>query len=548
MSNKNLVLVSWVAVNNDPYERARRTEQFIKEEGEKVAGPTLTLLFDSDSPYKGKIRDIVLFHRDIKVGDNKKESRAVTETIAELRRRDEKIRIKECVWSGSDPTDHREIFEFVRAKIGEVRKNFQESNLILHISPGTPSMQTIWVLMAETGFVDPPFCIVKSYRRKDRRGRPPVVQVKVGLDTFYKRYITSQPAHAISEDQAVMWDLKRFRIEEMRALYTEARRFAQVKVPVLILGERGTGKSTLASWVRQHSPYRKESLDYHWPVVACGQYTPELIRGELFGWKKDSHSRAREDREGLLDDAHKDTLFLDEIGDLDRDCQRLLIKAIEEKKFLPVGGRTEDFRDSDFRLICATNLDVTELKKKLTPDFLDRINNLILRLPPLREITGELDWLWKSVFTKATNRAGVSEKAVQFAESHHERVVSYLKNHPLPGNIRDLFKVAYRIVAARGDAHDRLSPGDAVEYGLKALSDRTIYKVGNISKDIARAFAESHPLDSIINSEGRISTKELEQDLHCFLARELKRIAQVNNCSVEEFCDKSARTLRAWNK
>src|SRR4029079_8610403 len=140
----------------------------------------------------------------------------------------------------------------------------------------------------------------------------------------------------------------KFRTDRMRWLFDEARRFAQVKVPVLILGERGTGKSTLAGWIRLHSPYRKKELDAHWPAVACGQYTPETMRSELFGYKRGAFTGAMKDHEGLLAMAHKDSLFLDEIGDVSRDLQRLLIKALEEKRYMRLGeDRT---RDSDFRL------------------------------------------------------------------------------------------------------------------------------------------------------------------------------------------------------
>ena len=257
---------------------------------------------------------------------------------------------------------------------------------------------------------------------------------------------------------------------------------------------------------------------------------------------------ASEDKRGLLEDAHNETLFLDEIGDLDVDNQRLLLKAIEEKKFLPIGGKARDLRTSDFRLICATNLNEDHLSQRLAPDFRDRIDNLILRLPPLREIRDELTWLWESAFQEAATRAGVGQQHLKFAESHHERVIEQLRKHPLPGNMRDLFRVAYRIVAARGDAHDPLSPADAVKYGLAALAEAAAPAVDTTSRAVARAFADSRPIDRILSVAGRIETKALEHDLQAFVATEIRRIAKATSRPVEELCDVTARSLFDWAK
>ena len=86
--------------------------------------------------------------------------------------RERSIRAHRVPWHGDDPTDHRGVFEFLRDKLPELRRRFAGRELVLHISPGTPSMHTVWVLMAETGFIEPPFTVVKSYRRAERRGRP----------------------------------------------------------------------------------------------------------------------------------------------------------------------------------------------------------------------------------------------------------------------------------------------------------------------------------------------------------------------------------------
>ena len=295
--NASRVLISWIAVNNDPFERQWPEGGYRFVDGEPVPGPTLTVLLDEESPFARTIRDVVLLHRKATGAEHERERCAVEETVRILRERLPELCLHRVPWRGDDPTDHRAVFEFLRVKMPELRRRFSDRELIIHISPGTPSMQTIWVLMAETGFVEPPFILVKSYRRTDRRGRPAVAPVELGIETFYKVYKAARPRQVTSEDQGVVWDPGKFRTERMRLLFVEARRFASLNVPVLLLGERGTGKTMLASWIRLHSPFRQEVQDDRWPAVACGQYSPETMRAELFGYRKGAFTGATSDEE-----------------------------------------------------------------------------------------------------------------------------------------------------------------------------------------------------------------------------------------------------------
>ena len=544
MTQPSRVLISWVAVNNDPFERQWGKGAYRLEDGEPVPGPTLTVLFDKDSLYANEISEVVLLHRRAEGAEDEREWRAVEETSKVLRERCPNLRLHLEAWPGDDPTDHLGIFEFLREKVPELRRRFSGRELVVHISPGTPSMQTIWVLMAETGFIEPPFTLVKSYRTADRRGRPAVVAVELGIETFYKVYKTSRPREVASEDQGVVWDPAKFRTRRMRELFTEARRFAHLKVPVLLLGERGTGKTTLAGWIRLHSPFRREQQDAHWPAVACGQYNPETMRAELFGYKKGAFTGATKDTDGLVAAADGDTLFLDEVGDVSRDLQRLLIKAIEEKEYLPLGDDRP--RKSDFRLLTATNIDAVELRQRLDPDFLDRISLLTLRLPPLREVRDELPWLWETAYGAATIRSGADKRRARLGAEHHRRIVAALGQHPLPGNLRDLFRVAYRLLVARSDPHDPLSPADAVGYALQCLDDGMAASTTSLSKTVAGAFADSRPLDDVVEAAGTIPTKAVERDLKAFLAEELRRLSKVRGVAVEELCDVTDRALRTW--
>jgi hypothetical protein len=217
--------------------------------------------------------------------------------------------------------------------------------LLIHISPGTPAMQTLWLLLAKCGFIEQPFKVVKSYRKHERGNRAAVVEVSLGLESFYKVYRASRPAQQSSPETAAIWEPSRFRSSRLKALFDEARRYARLKVPVLILGERGTGKTTLASWLRSHSPFRREALDHRWPSVACGQFSGDTIKSELFGHKAGSFTGATSDQEGLLSVAHGDTLLLDEVGDISRDGSQLITGMVPLQRLMtpPAGAHIAEW-------------------------------------------------------------------------------------------------------------------------------------------------------------------------------------------------------------
>ena len=530
------VLVSWVAVNNDPYEQPN-------DGTDRAPGPTLTLLFDENSEFCRSVKDVVLLRRE---PAHERERRAAEDLKLAIGERDPDINVRFEPWRAEDPTDHGQIFGFLKGLVPRLRQRYYGRELVVHVSPGTPSMHTIWVLMGETGFIEPPFRLVKSYRRSERGSRSAVVPVELGIETFYKAYVTSRPREVTSEEQTVSWKPDRFRGDTMRNLFREARRYAQVKVPVLLLGERGTGKTTIAGWIRSNSPFRREERDNDWPAVACGQYSPELLGSELFGHVKGAYTGAVRDRDGLLSRAHRDTLFLDEIGDLTDDNQRRIIKAVEERNYYRLGD--DEIQTSDFRLLTATNRSMDELRERLHADFLDRINHLTLRLPSLREIPEELDWLWDTIYDIATARAGVAKSQAQLADAFHRDVVDALKEDPLPGNMRDLFRVAYRVLAARSDTQEPLSPRDSVDYGLEALREFAAPADQIDSRSVAGAFAHSEPLDAVLRLAGSLSTKDVVSDLQVYMAKEIRRISRRTGRPIDKLCDKTERTLLNWSK
>ena len=533
------VLVSWLAYNNDPFERDRRTGEFRPDRnGDRVPGPTLTLLFDEASPYQGKVSDVVMLGRATASDTTSKQR--IEQTRAEIQRRESSISVHPFYWGGASPTDHKGLFEFLSKRLPEIRRRFPSRELVLNVSPGTPAMHAVWILVAETGIVEPPFQVVQTVEPRHRgSGGSAVVPVDIGLDTPFKAARASKPARPSQPEGPAFWDPTRFQSDALKRVYDQAQQYAPLDVPVLILGERGTGKTTLASWIRAASPFRKKAQDDHWPSVPCGQYTPETMRSELFGFKKGSFTGATKDHDGLLHQADGDTLFLDEVGDISRELQRLLIRAIEDGSYTPLGSTVR--KTSDFRLITATNVPAPELPTRLDLDFLDRISPLRLRVPALREIPDDLDWLWEGVWQEATSRAGVDEEP---SDIDHEQVVGRLRDHPLPGNVRDLYRVAYQLLAGQGEMSDAAVDA-ALDPGLLNNSGQT---AADPALATLRASAEGARLDAIYDEHGPIPTTAALTALKRYLAREARGLAARRHLKIDDVTDVRDRTLLNWLK
>lgn len=543
------VLVSWIALYADPYEMAK--EKSARDAGDKTPGPTLTLLFDEASPYRDKVKDVILFYRtptDREPSSTRSEHTKAQEMVAVIKAHNPQIRALLREWSHSDPTDHRALYEFLENEMPVIRRKYRSQRLIIHVSPGTPSMQTVWVLLVETGFIPQPVQLVKSYRRDERRGRPPVVGVEIGIPSLLKVLQEAKPARMVAVEERVWWDQQQFRSPKLKAVYEEALRFSKLKVPILILGERGTGKTRLASWIRMMSPWRDRTKDKNWPSVPCGQYTPELMRAELFGHAKGAFTGAAQERVGMLQHANGDTLFLDEIGDIKRDLQRLLIRAVEDHSYVRLGDIEPSH--SDFRLITATNLPWHLLKEQLDPDFLDRISYLILRLPPLREVGPDLPWLWQEVYAQAAKESRLLGRSAQLKPEDHDVVVRALQSHPLPGNMRDLFRVAYHLLSAlASDGPEKLLRAEAVGYAIQqGLNAEDGGSVEDVSRAVCGAYACQAPLEGVVRGKPYLETVAVERGLRRYMAREIRRLARERDVEPGEIADVSLRTLQNWAK
>jgi DNA-binding NtrC family response regulator len=222
----------------------------------------------------------------------------------------------------------------------------------------------------------------------------------------------------------------------IRALAQEAGRIAGAEAPVLIQGETGAGKGVLAAWLHRNGPRAEEAF----VDLNCASLSRELFESELFGHERGSFTGAVSAKQGLLEVAHRGTVFLDEIGDMDLAVQPKLLKVIEDKRFRRLGEVRD--RQVDVRLIVASHQDLVQLvgQKAFRGDLYFRVSAFPLVVPPLRERVEDILVLAEDLTKRIAGemgKAGVSLSA---------EATAALADYAWPGNVRELRNVLERAV------------------------------------------------------------------------------------------------------
>ncbi len=244
------------------------------------------------------------------------------------------------------------------------------------------------------------------------------------------------PLHRADGESVVIHDTAMARVFQL-ALWV-----APSALNVLLLGETGVGKEIVAEAVHQWSPRNK------CPFVRlnCAALSPTLLESELFGHEKGAFTGASASKTGLLEAADGGTVFLDEAGEIPLAVQVKLLRVIEERMVLPVGGLKP--RKIDVRFVAATHRDLAEqiARETFREDLFYRLNGITIRIPPLRERSSEIEPLFVRFATRAAASMG-STSAPRIAPA----AIDVLHRYPWPGNVRELRNVAERsVVLARG--------------------------------------------------------------------------------------------------
>jgi DNA-binding NtrC family response regulator len=244
----------------------------------------------------------------------------------------------------------------------------------------------------------------------------------------------------------------------MVEIYKTASRVAPTDATVLVEGETGTGKELVARMIHRFSPRVQNAF----VAVDCASIAPTLLESELFGVMRGAFTGADRDRVGVFEAAHRGTVFLDEIGDIDLNFQLKLLRFLQEREIRPVGSPRS--KEVDVRVVAATNRNLEKMveEQKFRSDLWYRLNVVRINIPPLRERRSDIPLLTRYFVNKYS---AAYNQDVKLLESG----LKALSEFTWPGNVRQLQHVVERLtILAPQNRIDR----DAVNQALTIMESK----------------------------------------------------------------------------
>lgn len=312
----------------------------------------------------------------------------------------------------------------------------RQAHLTYHLSPGTPAMASVWILLAKT--THPARLIQSSPQAGVQEAEVPFDIAAEFIPKLLQQ--SDQRLSSLAQgtpDEGVAFAAIIHRSPAMQRVVALARRVSIRSIPVLIEGESGTGKELMARAIHQASPRAAKPFI----AVNCGAIPPELVESEFFGHRRGSFTGAVSERKGHFQRADGGTLFLDEIGELPKAIQVKLLRTLQEGEVTPVGS--SEVRTVDVRVVAATNRTlISEVAEgNFREDLFYRLAVAIIKLPPLRQRTGDLSLLIDALLRQvnaAATELGLRQKKLSAAARN------FLLQHPWPGNVRELLNTLQR--------------------------------------------------------------------------------------------------------
>ena len=278
----------------------------------------------------------------------------------------------------------------------------------------------------------------------------------------------------------------------LRSVFERVAMVAPSDLPVLLFGETGTGKEVVARVIHDGS-VRCEGPFWR---VNCGALSPELVDSELFGHERGSFTGAIAQRKGWFEQAHRGTLFLDEVAELSPGVQVRLLRVLQEGELVRVGGAQTI--SVDVRIVAATHRDLAAMveTREFREDLFYRISAFPIVIPPLRERGGDIPALAKYFAARAAKRFELRPVAV---ETHD---IELLRDYSWPGNVRELATVIDRAVllgeGRRIDIARSLNLSPRAATSRRALVDAAGPPAAAPSTAAAEPSATIEPLDDVI--------------------------------------------------
>jgi len=345
-------------------------------------------------------------------------------------------RVELCVLDVDDPSDHAKLFRALGPLVTEVERAFPRKRWEVDVllSAGTPQAQTLWVILVQAGLLRArmlqviPAAFVPSVHPRAVR------EVALDIEGFPEiRALRSEVARLrarLRDEMRASAGALVGRSEPMRLLLGRVARVAATDVPVLVLGETGTGKELVARAIHDSGPRARG------PFVAenCGVFAEGVLASELFGHEAGAFTGAAARRRGVFEQASGGTLLLDEVGELPPRVQTALLRVLQEGTVRRVGG--EEKVRVDVRIVAATHRDLPAMVREGTfrEDLYYRLRGATLEVPPLRARAGDVDLLVERFVEEA--EAGARRQGGSLSVTRE--AMRALARYPWPGNVREL--------------------------------------------------------------------------------------------------------------
>lgn len=307
------------------------------------------------------------------------------------------------------------------------QKDFQP---IINVSLGSNETQVVWHILAEAGQLPENTRFIKTYDDKSDK-----------LEKRFKQFsIQEIPTNLISTIGAEFKVFSETKSPSRELVNKKMETFLKSGFSILLIGERGIGKSKIASEAKERLKKLEKTIQGEIIEANCASFANDtMAESELFGYVKGAFTDAKTDKIGLIESAENGILFLDEIHHLTMGAQAKLMKALQTDDINRLSirrvGESKERKVKDVRLIFATNRNVSDLRNELLPDFYDRIVQHVVNIPPLRETKEDrlIDWgnVWEQL------KFGKKEDAPK-----EKDLIDWLVKLPLYGNYRDLQKIA----------------------------------------------------------------------------------------------------------
>lgn len=379
-------------------------------------GPVLRLLDQPESGY-----DAVLV---LSIPSGERPTQALAESIRESGA-SASVRVVDV----GDPSDYASLFRALGPVTAEVKRSFPTPSWSLDIllSAGTPQAQTLWVILVQAGVLEARMLqvIPAIFVGPDR---PPVRHVRLDIDGFPEIRALRREVQRLREAVRPLRSPLIGESAPMAELRARIARVARSDVPVLVLGETGTGKELVARSIHDQSARSKG------PFIAenCGVFAEGVLASELFGHEAGAFTGAASRRKGVFEQAHNGTLLLDEVGELSPRVQAALLRVLQEGALRRVGGESKVSVDA--RIVSATHKDLAKMAREgsFREDLYFRLRGATLEVPPLRARPGDIELLIEVFLTDIAARRG--DPRLSLSRDALRAVSSY----SWPGNVREL--------------------------------------------------------------------------------------------------------------